>query len=1135
MGISLRHLICLAYLNALGYASLCIAAINLGGYFLVESPRLSQSMLLPDGSLSTLLLGTAVLGYANNRKALLQASAGLLLLIALYSLLHSWLDLEGGRGLSLISGFPRMRNATALMFGLLATGLLCSQWGCRAQILARTFGLAVVGLGIASQLVNTFPELDGWRLAFNHNVSGAANLFALFAGLGLLCISWSSAKNERVFDRVTLTTGLLCTFLSCFGWYLLSQQSYESDVHRSELLLDKLDTLLVRTNTAQLRSIQRMAAHWKVRGSLPSDPLWREETQDYLSEFSGFDTIAMLDEKLQPQWLASRDFFETDELYRLLTQPHLRNWLQALPQSDKPYATAANSQDIQSHGIIAIPLSLPSQPGWVLIASVDLSRALGEIVGSGLDGFYVQVIEGEHVLFDSSVPSKHVPTSPINEKSVKGLADTDWRLASYLDTTKKQPERYFPSLILLFGLTLSSMVMISQRLRAQAVLHSQDLERTNKVLELSLQRQTSLQTFNQRIMQYSMDVLCSIDAEGRFTEINSAGIELLGYAREELIGQRYIDFVLPEDRPLTLLTAEKAIEGKPTNGFHNRYCHKDGSVVHLLWGFGWSTAERSFFCVAHNITNLIRAEAYLKDQRDILEMISTDQPLVEIFNAICHMAESRDPTGLCSVQQVDKAQQLLRLIAAPSLPPTFHQAIDSVPIDPSSACGISVFRQRVVIVDDIAQDPICQDFGASALAHGLRACWSIPLISNQRYALGCLTIYHRQLITPSGEQLQLLANAAQLSSIAIEREQDRQRLQASEQRFRSLFSFTPSAVASLDLNGQVESLNHAAGELFGSDKELLGQQLSDCIFYEDVPKVNQHFVEACSGKAQRFETHYVGLRDEVRDLSLTFLPIRVDGVIVGVYAVAKDISERTKAQKQLQVILQELQRSNNELQEFAFVASHDLQEPLRKIQTFSERLKARTKNLDPQSLDYLERMSSAANRMQTLIRDLLAYSRVSSRGKPFKILDTERVLDGVLRDLEADIENSDAQIHREPLPPIQGDPTQIRQLLQNLLSNAMKFHKDNQSPHIRIYSEQETSGEWTLCVEDQGIGFDEKYLDRIFSPFQRLHGRNAYPGTGIGLAIVKKIVERHRALISASSKPGQGSLFRIRFTMDKQD
>lgn len=255
-------------------------------------------------------------------------------------------------------------------------------------------------------------------------------------------------------------------------------------------------------------------------------------------------------------------------------------------------------------------------------------------------------------------------------------------------------------------------------------------------------------------------------------------------------------------------------------------------------------------------------------------------------------------------------------------------------------------------------------------------------------------------------------------------------------------------------------------------------------------------------------------------------PLRVDGELEELVATASHLATIAIEHRN---ILAELERSNRELQEFAFVASHDLQEPLRKIQTFAERLQTRTDALDEQGRDYLDRMSLAAARMQALIRDLLAYSRVSTRREPFVRLELDRVLDEVLQDLEGALESSAAHIEREPLPAIDGDPSQIRQLLQNLLSNAVKFHKPGELPNVRIYAENQPTGEWSLCVSDNGVGFDEKYLDRIFNPFQRLHSRQEYPGTGIGLAIVKKIAERHAARLSASSQPGRGALFRVTF------
>jgi light-regulated signal transduction histidine kinase (bacteriophytochrome) len=224
----------------------------------------------------------------------------------------------------------------------------------------------------------------------------------------------------------------------------------------------------------------------------------------------------------------------------------------------------------------------------------------------------------------------------------------------------------------------------------------------------------------------------------------------------------------------------------------------------------------------------------------------------------------------------------------------------------------------------------------------------------------------------------------------------------------------------------------------------------------------------------------------------------------------------------------ELERSNRELQDFAFVASHDLQEPLRKIQAFSDRLLTRSDRFNEQEQDYLRRMQSAAQRMQSLVRDLLTYSRVTTRAQPLGLCNTDRILEEVLQDMETDISRENAVIDAKALPPVFGDATQIRQVFQNLLSNAIKFHQPGQPPGIMIYPEYNDEDGWTLVVSDNGVGFDTKYAGKLFNPFQRLHNQ-AFPGTGIGLAIVKKILDRHGANVTVDSKVNQGTMFRIRF------
>lgn len=252
------------------------------------------------------------------------------------------------------------------------------------------------------------------------------------------------------------------------------------------------------------------------------------------------------------------------------------------------------------------------------------------------------------------------------------------------------------------------------------------------------------------------------------------------------------------------------------------------------------------------------------------------------------------------------------------------------------------------------------------------------------------------------------------------------------------------------------------------------------------------------------------------------------GERLGAVVVFRDETERKRQDEELRRYAAQLQRSNRELQDFASVASHDLQEPLRKILAFGDRLRARYEGaLGDDGRDYLGRMLNAAGRMSTLINDLLTFSRVTTRAQPFRPVDLGEVARDVVSDLEARVEQTGGRVEIGAMPVVEADATQVRQLLQNLIGNALKFHRPGEPPVVRVEGEVVRSPD-PVCqftVSDNGIGFDEKYLDRIFNVFQRLHGRNTYEGTGIGLAVCRKIAERHHGSITARSVPGRGSTF----------
>jgi len=266
------------------------------------------------------------------------------------------------------------------------------------------------------------------------------------------------------------------------------------------------------------------------------------------------------------------------------------------------------------------------------------------------------------------------------------------------------------------------------------------------------------------------------------------------------------------------------------------------------------------------------------------------------------------------------------------------------------------------------------------------------------------------------------------------------------------------------------------------------------------------------------------------------------GRMLGRRASNRDITERVEAEQELEQSGKELERRvkertaeleqrNKELEDFTFVASHDLQEPLRKVRTFGELLLTRTDDtLDDQTRDYIHRMRDSAARMQAFLRSLLDYSRVSAKERHLDQVDLKRSVEESLMALEVLIEEKGARVEAHDLPSVEGDPHQLTQLFQNLIANALKFHRSNESPRVRIHARALGSPGsergYEIYVEDNGIGFEEaKYLEKIFQPFQRLHARKEFDGVGIGLAICKKIVERHGGSLTARSEPGKGSTF----------
>jgi PAS domain S-box-containing protein len=351
-----------------------------------------------------------------------------------------------------------------------------------------------------------------------------------------------------------------------------------------------------------------------------------------------------------------------------------------------------------------------------------------------------------------------------------------------------------------------------------------------------------------------------------------------------------------------------------------------------------------------------------------------------------------------------------------------------------------------------------------------------------------------------------------------------------ETRFRAAVESAPSGMIMMDRGGKIVLVNHEAERLFGYTRdELLGQPIELLVperFRSKHPSYRSDFFLDPRSRAMGAGRDLYGRRKDGSEtpVEIGLNPFETDEGFF-VLASVVDITERKRAEE-------ELHRSNEELERFAYVASHDLQEPLRMVGSYVQLLGKRYKGkLDADADEFIGYALDGALRMQRLIEDLLAFSRVSTRGGALVATDANVVLDRALANVRFTIDEAGAVVTHDPLPTVLADAGQLEHVFQNLVSNAVKF-RSAEPPRVHISATQQES-RWVFGVRDNGIGIEPQYYDRIFVIFQRLHGKQEYPGTGIGLAIAKKIVERHGGKIWVTSTPGAGSTFSFSLPVER--
>jgi PAS domain S-box-containing protein len=602
---------------------------------------------------------------------------------------------------------------------------------------------------------------------------------------------------------------------------------------------------------------------------------------------------------------------------------------------------------------------------------------------------------------------------------------------------------------------------------------------------------------------------------------------ITGYDPEEWLSNDKLweKLIVEEDRPRVLEEYEHTFAAKEPSISEYRLKTRDGRII-------WVSDETRLIRdrkgkplfwqgVMLNITERKRAEHVQQAIYRISHAVVTTASLDDLFGSIHRILAELMPVHNLYIALYDPDEDLLSF-------PYFVDQYDEAPPPAKPEHGLTeyVLRTRkplwatAKIFAQLVRQGEVETVGTDSVD------WiGVPLPVDERITGVMVTQSYTEGVVYNQEQFDLMKFISTQVALAIERKLDQQRIADALEYNKTLINSSSLGISTYDETGRCILVNESLAKILGTTREKL---LEENYNENETWKNNGMYESACealtSQEETRREVHTYKESGEEIWLECRFTPLTSHGEPHLLLSV-DDITASKQAEVNLQVYAAKLEQSNRDLQEFAYIASHDLQEPLRKVLAFGDRLANKYGEvIDMTGQDYLRRMLEASQRMQTLINDLLTFSRVSTRAQPFVRVDLNELIGEVISDLEHQIERTQGKVQISKLPIIEADPTQMHQLLQNLITNGLKFHQEDQPPVIQI-SASNARNRCQIFIKDNGIGFESQYIDRIFKPFQRLHSRQEYEGSGMGLAICRRIVERHGGTITATSAPGEGSTF----------
>ncbi|MBL8376925.1 MAG: GAF domain-containing protein [Burkholderiales bacterium] len=542
-----------------------------------------------------------------------------------------------------------------------------------------------------------------------------------------------------------------------------------------------------------------------------------------------------------------------------------------------------------------------------------------------------------------------------------------------------------------------------------------------------------------------------------------------------------------------------------------------------------------------DITERYRADLVRSGERHLFELFSADAALEELMEILCRTFESAlARPGVASVYLAEAGE--LRLAAGASLDAEYRTRVRTVPIgDACGSCGTCVHRNEVVVCRDLSTDPLWDGWRDAVAPTAYASCWSTPIRGAAGQVIGTIAIYAKTVADPDASDRELMASAASLAGVLIERFRAASAERESEQRYRSLVEVSQDGVMVSD-GGRILYANPGLARILKvvDAQELLGRDFADMVLPEYRPLLRERTRRVSVDRVSLgyVEVRIVCMDGGTADIEICGTPIEVGGRRL-VQSNLRDISARKWAERELKVLNEtleqrvaertaELSQANQALEAFSYTVAHDLRAPLRAIDGYARLLiEDASERLTEAMLRDLETIRRTALRMAGLIDGLLDFSRLAREPAARSTVSMRSLAESVAAEILADPAGGAQRrprIRVGTLPEVMGDMAMLRQVWSNLIGNAVKFSATTLEPEVTIDCAG-VGDEHVFSVRDNGVGFDDRYADKLFGVFQRLHSQTSFPGTGVGLAIVQRIIERHGGRVFAESRPGQGATF----------